>query len=143
MVARARPVRRPRPVGLTRQSSRRGRHRAAPPTTTSAERFVVSVDIAALYDEGMGIRSVAEETGQSYSTARRHLLAAGVELRPSGGRPLQADPLAYYLAGLYRRMSLRAIQARTGYGYAFIRTRLRAAGVELRDRQGRPRKAEA
>jgi transposase len=109
----------------------------------------VTVDIAALYDEGLGIRSVAEETGRSYSTARRQLLAAGVELRPSGGRPLEADQVAEYLAGLYRvgqfgcGLSIRAIQDHTGYGYAFIRTRLLAAGVELRDQHGRPRKAVA
>lgn len=102
------------------------------------------VDVAALYEEGLGIQAVAEEIGRSYSTARRQLLAAGVKLRDSGGRPLEADPLAEYLAGLYRRGdSLRALQARTGYGYAFIRTRLLAAGVELRDHGGRPRKAVA
>ncbi|KUN32469.1 hypothetical protein AQJ11_02790 [Streptomyces corchorusii] len=102
----------------------------------------MSVDVAALYEEGFGIRSVAEEIGRSYTTARRQLLAAGVKLRPSGGRRLQADPVADYLAGLYRRgLSLRAIEARTGYRYWFIRTRLLAAGVELRDRNGRPRKA--
>ncbi|MER7477344.1 helix-turn-helix domain-containing protein [Streptomyces sp. NPDC126510] len=109
----------------------------------------MSVDVAALYDEGLGIRSVADEIGRSYSTARRQLLAAGVKLRPSGGRPLEADPVAEYLAGLYRGgqfgngMSIRAIQQRTGYSYGFIRTRLHAAGVELRDPQGRPRKAVA
>ncbi|MFF5668865.1 helix-turn-helix domain-containing protein [Streptomyces hygroscopicus] len=107
------------------------------------------MDVAALYDEGLSIRSIAEETGHSYSTARRQLLAAGVELRPSGGRPMAADPVAEHLAALYRvgqfgrGMSIRAIQQRTGYGYAFIRTRLRAAGVELRDRNGLPRKAVA
>lgn len=104
----------------------------------------MSVDVAALYEEGLSIRAVAEEIGHGYSIARRQLLAAGVRLRESGGRPLEADPVAEYLAGLYqRRMSLRAIQSHTGYGYAFIRTRLLAAGVELRDRQGRPRKAVA
>jgi transposase len=109
----------------------------------------VSVDVAALYREGLGIRSVAEELGRSYSTARRELLAAGVELRPSGGRLMEADPVAEYLATLYRvgqfgrGLSIRAIQERTGYGYAFIRTRLLAAGVELRDQHGQPRKAVA
>lgn len=105
----------------------------------------MNVDVAALYDEGLGIRSVAEEIGRCYSTARRRLLAAGVELRKSGGRPLEPDLVAEYLASLYkhRRLSLRAIQDRTGYGYSFIRTRLLAAGVELRDRQGRSRKAVA
>lgn len=107
----------------------------------------MSVDVAALYEEGLGIRSVAEEIGRSFSTARRALLAAGVELRPSGGRPMEADPVAEHLAVLYRvgqfgrGLSIRAIQKRTGYGYAFIRTRLIAAGVELRDQHGRPRKA--
>jgi hypothetical protein len=105
----------------------------------------VTVDVAALYDEGLGIRSVAEETGRCYSTVRRQLLAAGVKLRPSGGRLLEADPVAEYLADLYehRRLSLRAIQDRTGYEYTFIRRRLLAAGVVLRDRQGRVRKAVA
>ncbi|MGW3445614.1 helix-turn-helix domain-containing protein [Streptomyces sp. NPDC001076] len=110
----------------------------------------MSVDVAALYDEeGFSIRAVAEEIGSCYSTARRALLAAGVELRPSGGRPLEADPVAEHLAALYRAgqlgsgLSIRAIQERTGYGYAFIRTRLHAAGVELRDKHGRPRKAVA
>lgn len=52
---------------------------------------------------------------------------------------LVADPVAEYLVGLYRRdLSLRAIKAATGYGYAFIRARV---GPELRNRQGQPRKA--
>ncbi|MEU0627702.1 helix-turn-helix domain-containing protein [Streptomyces sp. NPDC005989] len=100
-----------------------------------------SVDLAALYDELQSIRAVAERTGLPYSNVRRQLHRAGVKLRPSGGRPLDldADPVADYLAGLYRRdLSLRAIKARTGYGYGFIRARV---GPELRDRQGRPRKA--
>ncbi|WP_019061770.1 helix-turn-helix domain-containing protein [Streptomyces prunicolor] len=109
----------------------------------------MSVDVAALYDEGLGIRSVAEEIGRSYSTARRRLIAAGVELRPSGGRPMEADQVAEYLATLYRAgqfgrgLSIRAIAERTGYTNDFVRTRLLAAGVELRDRHGRPRKAVA
>lgn len=101
----------------------------------------MSVDLAALYDELQSIRAVAEHTGRPFSNIRRQLLRAGVELRPSGGRPLdlEADPVADYLAGLYRRgLSLRAITARTGYKYAFIRLRV---GPELRDQQGRPRKA--
>jgi transposase len=107
------------------------------------------VDVAALYDHGLGIRSVAEEIGSSYSTARRRLLKAGVQLRPSGGRPMEADPVAEHLATLYRvgqfgrGMSIRTIQKRTGYGYAFIRTRLLAAGVEMRDNHGRPRRKAA
>ncbi|MFB0617286.1 helix-turn-helix domain-containing protein [Streptomyces sp. AGS-58] len=101
----------------------------------------MSVDIAALYEEGLGIRSVAQKIGCNYSAARRQLLANGVTLRPSGGRPLEVDTVAEYLAGLYKsQLSLRAIQARTGYGYDFIRRRVLAAGVELRDSQGRPRK---
>ncbi|WP_406178093.1 helix-turn-helix domain-containing protein [Streptomyces canus] len=109
----------------------------------------MSLDVAALYEEGLGIRSVAEELGRSYSAARRELLAAGVELRPSGGRPMEADQLAEHLAALYRTgqfgrgLSIRAIQKRTGLGYAFIRTRLIAAGVEMRGQHGRPRKAVA
>lgn len=97
------------------------------------------MDVVALYDEHQSIRVVAELTGRSYSNIRSQLHRAGVELRPSGGRPLDldADPVADYLAGLYRRdLSLRAIKARTGYGYAFIRARV---GPDLRDRQGRPR----
>ncbi|MGW4731766.1 helix-turn-helix domain-containing protein [Streptomyces shenzhenensis] len=104
----------------------------------------MSVDVVALYLEGLSIRSVAEETGHCFSNVRRQLLRAGVELRPSGGRRLEADPLAEYLVGRYRRgESLRALQASTGYGYEFIRARVLAAGAELRDQQGRPRKAVA
>ncbi|MEU9758905.1 hypothetical protein [Streptomyces sp. NPDC047985] len=91
------------------------------------------MDVVALYDELQSIRAVAERIGLPYSNVRRQLHRAGVKLRPSGGRPLD------YLAGLYRRdLSLRAIKARTGYGSAFIRARV---APELRDRQGRPRKA--
>ncbi|MFJ7489746.1 helix-turn-helix domain-containing protein [Streptomyces sp. NPDC097727] len=99
------------------------------------------MDVVALYEELQSIRAVAERTGLPFSNVRRQLLRAGVELRPSGGRPLDvdADPVADYLRGLYRRgLSLRAIKAGTGYGYAFIRARV---GPELRDQQGRPRKA--
>ncbi|MFF6801058.1 helix-turn-helix domain-containing protein [Streptomyces sp. NPDC012616] len=102
------------------------------------------MDVAALYEEGLSIHGVAAETGRCYSNVRRELLRAGVKLRQSGGRPVEVDPVAEYLAGLYRRgLSLRAIQQREGYGYDFIRTRLLAAGVQLRDHAGRPRKAVA
>ncbi|MFJ5723701.1 helix-turn-helix domain-containing protein [Streptomyces sp. NPDC093149] len=98
------------------------------------------MDIAALYEERQSIRAVAEHIGQPYSRVRRQLLQTGVKLRPSGGRPLdlEGDPVADYLAGLHRRgLSLRAIMALTGYAYGFIRLRV----GELRDQQGRPRKA--
>lgn len=102
------------------------------------------MDVAALYEEGLSIRGVAEETGLCYSKARQELLRARVKLRKSGGRPLEVDPVAEYLAGLYwRGLSLRAIQRREGYGYGFIRARLLAAGVQLRDHAGQPRKAAA
>ncbi|MEU3785221.1 helix-turn-helix domain-containing protein [Streptomyces sp900129855] len=101
-------------------------------------------DFARLYGDGLGLNAVVEVTGHSYRYVRRQLLLAGVQLRPRGGQPVEADPVAEYLAGLYRRgLSLRAIRARTGYGYGFIRTRLLTAGVELRDQHGRPRKAVA
>lgn len=104
----------------------------------------MTVDVAALYDGGLGIRSVAEEIGSSYSTARRRLLAAEVQLRPSGGRPLEPDPVTEYLARRYERgATVRALRDSTGYSYGFIYRRLRAAGVELRDRHGRSRKAVA
>lgn len=104
----------------------------------------MTVDVAALYESGMGIRGVAEEIGSSYSTVWRRLHAAGVQLRPAGGRPLEPDPLAEYLAARYRSgESLRDLEAATGYRYGFIRTRVLAAGVELRGPNGRPRKGVA
>jgi transposase len=103
----------------------------------------VAEEFARLYGDGLSIAAVAEETGYPYSYVRRQLLLAGVTLRP-GARRVEADPVAEHLAGLYRRdLSLRAIQQREGYSYDFIRTRLLAAGVELRDHQGRHRKAVA
>ncbi|MFI1702971.1 helix-turn-helix domain-containing protein [Streptomyces griseoruber] len=109
----------------------------------------VAQEFARLYEDGLGLNAVAEVTGHSYRYVRRQLHLAGVPLRPSGGQPVEADQVAEYLASLYRvgqfgrGLSIRAIQKRTGYGYAFIRTRLLAAGVELRDQHGQPRKAVA
>ncbi|MEU2265022.1 helix-turn-helix domain-containing protein [Streptomyces olindensis] len=112
--------------------------------TASTEPDPIAQEFARLYDDRLSIRAVGEATGYPASYVRRQLLLAGVELRPSGGQTVEADQVAEYLASLYRRgLSLRAIRARTGYGYAFIRTRLHAAGVELRDPQGRPRKVAA
>lgn len=115
------------------------RHQVAP-----TEPAPVAQEFARLYDDGLGLNAVAEVTGHSYRYVRHQLLLAGVKLRPSGGQPVEVDQVAEHLAGLYRRgLSLRAIQARTGHGLGFIRTRLLAVGVELRDQHGRPRKAVA
>ncbi|KUN37750.1 hypothetical protein AQJ30_15820 [Streptomyces longwoodensis] len=101
----------------------------------------MSKDVATLYDELGCIRAVADDLGVSYTTAWRRLHAAGVPVHGPGGRQLEVDELARYMASLYREgLSVRQIQERTGkgYSYSFVYQRLKRAGIRMRGKNGRP-----
>lgn len=68
-------------AGVKRRPSNR-----FPICTSAAQRPAV----VAAYEAGQHIRQIADATGVSYGTVRRVLVAAGVRLRPRGGRPRQA-----------------------------------------------------
>ncbi|CAL9609274.1 hypothetical protein SUDANB1_05591 [Streptomyces sp. enrichment culture] len=95
---------------------------------------MTTVDIAALYDEGMSVRGVAGRIGRSYSTARKHLLAAGVEMRPTGSTiASETLELAKEAAELYGQdLTVRAVAERLGYSHSYVHHLLDLAEVEMR-----------
>jgi Helix-turn-helix domain len=50
--------------------------------------------LASAYRQGATLHALARATGLSYGTVRNRLVAAGVELRSRGPRPLELDALA-------------------------------------------------
>ncbi|MFE3033083.1 hypothetical protein ACFXKY_15735 [Streptomyces canus] len=110
----------------------------------------------------MSIRKVADVVGYSPSYVRELLVdVAGIQLRDQQGRPPkksvvrlvaarkrrpQTKALAWKCADLYqqRHLSIRSVSAWVGYSPSYVRELLiDVAGVELRDRYRRPRKAVA
>ena len=84
------------------------------------------------------VNGVADELGVAFETARRWLLEAEIELRPKGRPSANVTRLdAIELAKGYRAgESIAQLGRRFGVSPATVRSRLLAAGVELRPRPG-------
>ena len=97
-----------------------------------------SDDVVAAYCRLKSVSAVARELGVAFETARRRLVAAGVDLAPQG-RPsqtaseLDVDVLTErYKAG----ESIAKLAAAFGVNGMTVRQRLIDAGVQLRPRPG-------
>jgi transposase-like protein len=91
-----------------------------------------------MYERAETVTGVAVELNVAFETARRWLLAAGVQLLPKGrpsasARQLDVGELAKrYSTG----ESIAQLGRRYGVSPATVRSRLLDAGVELRPRPG-------
>ena len=94
--------------------------------------------LASSYRRLGSVPAVAREFGVAFETARRGLLAAGIELRPKGLPSESADRLK--LTIITKRYesgdSIATIGTEFGVSPATVRARLIEAGVELRPRRG-------
>jgi transposase len=84
------------------------------------------------------IPAVASELGVAFETARRWLMAAEVELKAKG-RPSRAAAKLddrVLVARYERGESIATIGAALGVSPTTVRTRLRKAGIQLRERTG-------
>jgi hypothetical protein len=101
-------------------------------------------EIVGAYTETRSLRAVAAQLGIGVETARRRLVAAGLEL-PGRGRPAPMDDGNRRIGVLVRRYeageTLAAIASDVGMAPNSVRRRLLEAGVVLRPRGPRPRSA--
>lgn len=90
---------------------------------TQRKPFVPDPEVKRLYvEEGMTLGAVAQELGMSAATARKHLLALGVELRPRALQLPMEDILREYEGGA----STVALGRKYGVDQATIFNRLKA-----------------
>jgi hypothetical protein len=84
------------------------------------------------------VPAVADEFGVAFETARRWLIEADVALRPKGRPSSKAEKLdVRQLAKRYQAgESVATIGAAFGVSPETVRSRLIAAGVDLRPRRG-------
>jgi len=109
---------------------------------------------AGLYEGGMGLDAIAEVVGSSGMTVRRHLLRAGVEMRPSKGRgrpkgaraataepapgERENDPMVK-AEFLYREgMTIDEVAEAVGLNRSTVGRKLRERGVPMRPVGQRP-----
>lgn len=81
-------------TGIDRRVIRERVRAAGTPTATRRRRGDLALpeaELVAAYDAGLYLTDLAELAGGSYSTVRRVLLDAGVQLRPRGGRQHGVD----------------------------------------------------
>lgn len=85
-----------------------------------------------LYVGGLSVSEVAERRGINPATVRRHLMEAGVALRPREARPVidPAPSVELYTGG----MSIMEVAERRGLSAPTVRKHLVDAGVPLRAR---------
>ncbi|WP_206541951.1 hypothetical protein [Leucobacter celer] len=117
-------------MGIPRRSSKAAS--VIPPERLEKMRYLYEV-------EGLGTRSVAQRIGLPEGQVRRHLIAAGVTLRPAGSSPnAEAVEMRDEMKRLYldEELSLHKIKERLGFSVNTIRNHLLQVGVSMRPRPG-------
>ncbi|MFF8916894.1 hypothetical protein ACF08M_27140 [Streptomyces sp. NPDC015032] len=92
----------------------------------------VVVTMAILYDLGLSIDRVGWLCGYTYGTARKMLLAAGVELRPRGMKLINKLDVPRLVRLYESPLSIKTVADMCGMSYGTARDQLLRAGVTLR-----------